>query len=125
MSGALLRTSVVAMTTTLLTTTTRTPATDVLRRLLDGVLDSVDDDDRYSSRTPAGRALVSLTALARRAAGALCLGPGVALTGPGVEMRRGIAAPLRLLGGAGRAAGGGVGGGAAPPRPGRAGREAR
>jgi hypothetical protein len=90
------------MTTTLLqTSTTRTPTTDVLRLLLDDVLVSVcadDDADRYSSRTPAGRALVSLTTLARRAAGALCVGPGVALTeGPGVVVQRELAAAARLL----------------------------
>ena len=90
------------MTTTLLqTSTTRTPTTDVLRLLLDDVLVSVgadDDADRYSSRTPAGRALVSLTTLARRAAGALCVGPGVALAGgPGVVVQRELAAAARLL----------------------------
>jgi hypothetical protein len=90
------------MTTTLLqTSTSRTPATDVLRLLLDDVLVSVradDDADRYSSRTPAGRALVSLTTLARRAAGALCVGPGVALAGgPGVVVQRELAAAARLL----------------------------
>jgi hypothetical protein len=89
------------MTTTLLqTSTSRTPTTDVLRLLLDDVLVSVrtDDADRYSSRTPAGRALVSLTTLARRAAGALCVGPGVALTGgPGVVVQRELAAAARLL----------------------------
>ncbi|MFL6097337.1 MAG: hypothetical protein ACJ71Y_17945 [Blastococcus sp.] len=90
------------MTTTLLqTSTSRTPTTDVLRLLLDDVLLSVradDDADRYSSRTPAGRALVSLTTLARRAAGALCVGPGVALAGgPGVVVQRELAAAARLL----------------------------
>src|SRR3954468_21091593 len=105
MSGALLRSSVVAMTTTLLTTTARTPAADALRRLLDDVLDSVDDDG-YSSRTPEGRTLVSLTALARRAAGALCVGPGVALSAPGAEVRRELAAAARLLGDAARSAAG-------------------
>ena len=90
------------MTTTLLqTSTTRTPTTDVLRLLLEDVLVSVgadDDADRYSSRTPAGRALVSLTTLARRAAGALCVGPGVALAGgPGVVVQRELAAAARLL----------------------------
>jgi hypothetical protein len=90
------------MTTTLLqTSTTRTPTTDVLRLLLDDVLVAVgadDDADRYSSRTPAGRALVSLTTLARRAAGTLCAGPGVALAGgPGVVVQRELAAAARLL----------------------------
>jgi hypothetical protein len=90
------------MTTTFPQTgTTRTPTTDVLRLLLDDVLAFVgadDDADRYSSRTPAGWALVSLTTLARQAAGALCVGPGVALTGgPGVVVQRELAAAARLL----------------------------
>jgi hypothetical protein len=90
------------MTTTLLHNgTTRTPTTDVLRLLLDDVLAVVgadDDGDRYSSRTAAGRALVSLTTLARQAAGALCVGQGIALTGgPGVVVQRELAAAARLL----------------------------
>jgi hypothetical protein len=91
------------MTTTLLQPpTTPLPAADVLRLLLDDVLVSVgadDDVDRYSSRTSAGRALVSLTALARRAAGLLCLGTGVALTDrPGSVVQRELSAAARLLG---------------------------
>ena len=38
-----------------------------------------DDADRYSSRTPAGRTLLALATLARRAVGALGTDPGVAL----------------------------------------------
>ncbi|TFV68231.1 UNVERIFIED_ORG: hypothetical protein E4P37_00655 [Bacillus sp. AZ43] len=89
------------MTATLLHTgTPATPATDVLRVLLDDALAVADDDasDRYSSRTPAGRALLSLAALARRAAGTLGAEPGVALaSGPGVVVQRELAAATRLL----------------------------
>jgi hypothetical protein len=90
------------MTTTILRTgTTLTPTTDALRRLLDDVLLSVaadDDADRYSGRTPAGRTLLSLAALARRAAGALGREPGVALgDGPGIVVQRELAAAARLL----------------------------
>jgi hypothetical protein len=97
-----LRTNVAAMTTTMLETgTTRTSATDALRLLLDDVLLSVGADDapdRYSSRTPAGRTLLALAVLARRAAGALGADPGVALTGgPGVVVQRELAAAVRLL----------------------------
>src|SRR4051794_30630483 len=107
MSGAPLRTSVVPMTTMLLQTTTATPATDVLRLPLDDVLVSLGDDDRYSSTTPAGRTLVSLATLARRAAGALCLGPGTAHAGgSGLVVRRELAAAARLLGDAATSANG-------------------
>ena len=90
------------MTTTLIQTgTTPTPATDALRHLLDDVLSSVGADDapeRYSSRTPAGRALLSLATLARRAAGALGADPGVALSGgPGVVVQRELVSAVRLL----------------------------
>lgn len=89
------------MTATLLhPATSRTPATDVLRVLLDEVLLDVADDaaDTYSSRTPAGRALLSLAALARRAAGALGAEPGVPLaSGPGIVVQREVAAATRLL----------------------------
>ncbi len=97
------------MTTTLIQTgTTPTPAIDALRHLLDDVLSSVGADDateRYSSRTPAGRTLLSLATLARRAAGALGADPGVALTGgPGVVVQRELASAVRLLQEAARAA---------------------
>ena len=90
------------MTTTLLrTSTTPTTSTYVLRILLDDVLLSVGADDaadRYSSRTPAGRTLLALAALARRAAGALGVDAGVALTGgPGIVVQRELAAAARLL----------------------------
>jgi hypothetical protein len=89
------------MTTTLLEpATTSTPTTDVLRVLVDDALSVAADDasDRYSSRTPAGRALLSLAGLARRAAGALGVEPGVALTsGPGIVVQRELAAAARLL----------------------------
>jgi hypothetical protein len=60
------------MTTTSFETRT-TPATDALRLLVDDVLLSVaaDDSDRYAGHTPSGQALLSLAALARRAAGVL------------------------------------------------------
>jgi hypothetical protein len=80
--------------------TTSTPSTDVLRVLLDEALFMVSDDaaDRYSSRTPAGRALLSLAALARRAAGALGADPGVPLaSGPGIVVQRELAAAAHLL----------------------------
>ena len=80
--------------------TTATPSSDVLRVLLDEALSMASDDaaDRYSSRTPAGRALLSLAALARRAAGALGAEPGVPLTsGPGIVVQRELAAAAHLL----------------------------
>ena len=90
------------MTTTMLdSSTTRTPATDALRLVVDAVLLSVatdDDADRYSGRTPAGRALLSLATLARRAAGALGAEAGVTLTdATGVVVQRELAAAARLL----------------------------
>jgi len=89
------------MTTTLLhPATTSTSTTDVLRVLLDDALSVASDDatDSYSSRTAAGRALLSLAALARRAAGALGAEPGVPLTsGPGIVVQRELAAATHLL----------------------------
>ena len=83
------------------TGTTATSATDALRLLLDDVLRSVgadDDTDRYSSRTPAGRTLLALATLARRAAAALGTDPGVALSGgPGIVVLRELASAARLL----------------------------
>jgi hypothetical protein len=106
-----LRTNVAAMTTTMLETrTTRSSATDDLRHLLDDVLLSVGADDaadRYSSRTPAGRTLLALATLARRAAGALGADPGVELDGAaGVVVQREFAAAARLLDEAAEAADG-------------------
>jgi hypothetical protein len=90
------------MTTMLETSTTRTSATHALRLLLDDVLLIVGADDaaeRYSSRTPAGRTLLALATLARRAAGALGADPGVALTGgPGIVVQRELVSAARLLG---------------------------
>ena len=90
------------MTTTMLqTATTRTSATDALRLLLDDVLLSVAADDAadgYAGRTPAGRTLLALATLARRAAGALGADPGVPLLGgPGIVVQRELAAAVRLL----------------------------
>jgi hypothetical protein len=107
------------MTTTMLrpgttwTPTAPTPTTEALRDVLDDALDVAADDaadeaaDRYSSRTPAGRTLLSLAAVARRAAGAVGAEPGVALTdGPGVVVQRELAAAARLLDEAAEAADG-------------------
>jgi hypothetical protein len=88
------------MTTTSLDTGT-TPATDALRLLMDDVLRSVaaDDADRYSGDTPAGRALLSLATLARRAAAALGAEPAGTLGGaPGIVVQRELAGAARLLG---------------------------
>jgi hypothetical protein len=87
------------MTTTSLDTGT-TPATDALRLLVDDALRSLatGDADRYSGGTPAGRALLSLAALARRAAAALGTGPAVAPEGlPGIVVQRELASAGRLL----------------------------
>ena len=96
------------MTTMLRTGTTRTSATGELRHLLDDVLRSVgadDDTDRYSSRTPAGRTLLALATVARRAVAALGTDPGVALTGgPGIVVLRELASAARLLDDASEAA---------------------
>jgi hypothetical protein len=89
------------------TATTRTPATEALRLLVDDVLLSVaaDDADRYAGDTPAGRALLSLATLARRAVAALGAEPAIALAGaPGIEVQREFAAAARLLGEAAEAA---------------------
>jgi hypothetical protein len=90
------------MTTTMLpTSTTRISSTDDLRLLLDDVLLSVgadDTPDRYAGGTPAGRIVLALATVARRAAGALGTYPGVALTGgPGIVVQRELAAAARLL----------------------------
>jgi hypothetical protein len=96
------------MTTMLENGTTRTSATNDLRLLLDDVLLSVaadDDADRYSSRTSAGRTLLALATLARRAARALGADPGVALSsGPGIVVQRELASAARLLDEAAQAA---------------------
>jgi hypothetical protein len=97
------------MTTTLPDiATTPNHATEALRLLVDDVLRSVaahDDADRFSGGTPGGRALLSLAALARRAACVLGPGSGVALQGlPGIEVQRELAAAAGLLGAAAEAA---------------------
>jgi len=87
------------MTTTALDTGT-TPATDALRLLVDDVLLSVaaaDDPERYAGRTPAGQALLSLAALARRAAAALSAASDELLDAPGTVVLRELAAAARLL----------------------------
>jgi hypothetical protein len=57
-----------------------------------------DTADSFDSRTPAGRALVSLATLARQAAGALGAEPGTTIAGgPGVVVVREFAAAVRLL----------------------------
>jgi hypothetical protein len=98
------------MTTTILPAITRTPSTDVLRVLLDEALAGAATDDAadtYSSSRPEGRALLSLAALARRAAGSLGAEQGVALTsGPGILVQRDLAAAARLLDEAAEAADG-------------------
>jgi hypothetical protein len=88
------------MTTTSLDTATTTPATDALRLLVDDVLLSVaaDDTDRYAGRTPAGQALLSLAALARRAAGLLAEETAGTLDDAGDSaVRREFADAARLL----------------------------
>ena len=82
------------------TDTGTTPATDALRLLVDDVLLSVsaDDDDRYASGLPAGQALLSLAALARRAAAALATESSGTLDGAaGIAVRREFADAARLL----------------------------
>ena len=91
------------MTTTLLrpgTTAATTPTAEALRDLLDEALSVSSDDaaDTYASRMPAGRALLSLAAVARRATGVLGGEPGVPLaSGPGIVVQRELAAAARLL----------------------------
>jgi hypothetical protein len=94
------------MTTTSLDTGT-TPATDALRLLVDDVLLSVsaDDTDRYAGHTPSGQALLSLAALARRAAGVLAEETAGTLDGAvDSAVRQEFAAAARLLGEAADAA---------------------
>jgi hypothetical protein len=96
------------MTTTLIDSRT-TPATDALRLLMDDVLLSVTADaaDRYAGDRPAGRALLSLAALARRAAAALATESRGALDrADGSAVRQEFADAARLLGEAADAADG-------------------
>jgi hypothetical protein len=91
------------MTTTMLhgdTATRTTSGTDQLRGLMHDALCVAADDtaDSFDSRTATGRALLSLAALARQAAGALGAEPGIPVaSGPGVVVVREFAAAVRLL----------------------------
>ena len=88
------------MTTTSIDTGT-TPATDALRLLVDDVLLSVaaDDTATYAGRTPSGQALLSLAALARRAAGLLAEETAGTLDGADDSaVRQEFADAARLLG---------------------------
>ena len=80
-------------------TTTRTD-TERLREELHDALDLVaeQDPDSFDSRTANGRALLSLAARARQAAGALGAPAGTTVAGgPGVVVVREFAAAVRLL----------------------------
>jgi hypothetical protein len=84
-------------------TTTRT-ASALLRDLMNDALAVVadEDTDSFDSRTPAGRAVLSLAALARQAAGALGADAGTTVaSGPGVVVVREFAAAAHLLDSAG------------------------
>jgi hypothetical protein len=91
------------MTTTMFgsETTTRTDSgTDLLRDVLHDTLDRVagEDPDAFDSRTADGRELLSLAALARRAAGTLGADAGTTVaSGPGIVVVREFAAAVRLL----------------------------
>jgi hypothetical protein len=81
-------------------TLTTTTSAGLLVELVDDALLVAADDETgaFDSRTPTGRALLSLAALARRAAGILGAEPGVPLTsGPAVVVERELAAAARLL----------------------------
>jgi hypothetical protein len=93
--------------TTTSTDRSTTPATDALRLLVDDVLLSLSADhtDRYAGRTPSGQALLSLAALARRAAGVLAEETAGALDGAvDSAVRQEFADAARLLGDAADAA---------------------
>lgn len=92
------------MTTTILTEIAvefRTPtATERLLALLTDALSACEEQDLdlLHGRSRAGSALMSLSAVARRAAAALGAGAGVHLTdGPGVVVVRDLVAATRLL----------------------------
>jgi hypothetical protein len=72
---------------------------DALLATLRNALDAhADDDADPRGGTPAGRALLTLAALARSTAAALGADPGTPLTnGPGVVVLRDLAAATRLL----------------------------
>src|SRR5690348_15360610 len=95
------------MTTTALGRASRPHASDAIRRLGDDLLLSVAAEDaaaRYSSRTTAGQALLSLATLARRAAAALSAEAEPLLDAPGIAVQGELAAAARLLGEAAEAA---------------------
>jgi hypothetical protein len=74
--------------------------TTMLRSVLHHTLDVVagEDPEVFDSRTPDGRALLSLAAQAREAAGALGADAGAPVAGgPGVVVVRDFAAAVRLL----------------------------
>ena len=75
------------------------PARDLLAVLSDAlVLCAECDDARLASCTHAGRAVLSLAALARRTAAALGVDPGVPLmAGPGVVVVRDLSSATGLL----------------------------
>ncbi len=89
------------MTTTMLSTgTPTTSGLDELRTLLHDALSVAADDpaDAFDGGTTAGRTLLALARLARRAAGALGADPGIGLlAGPGPVVVRELAAAVRLL----------------------------
>ena len=89
------------MTTTMFRTETTTRThTDLLRDELHDALDLVAEQDPevFDSRTANGRALLSLAARARQAAGALGVTAGITVAGgPGVVVVREFAAAVRLL----------------------------
>jgi hypothetical protein len=79
---------------------TTTAGTETLLALLHDALSACEEQDLglLDAKTPAGSALVSLSALARGAAGALGTAPGRYLTeGPGVVVVRDLVTATRLL----------------------------
>ena len=91
-------TTTIARDRTAAGTTTSGPG--MLLALLHDALSAVEEQDLdlLHARTPAGSALMSLSAITRRAAGALGADPGVHLTdGPGVVVVRDLVAATRLL----------------------------
>jgi hypothetical protein len=88
------------MTTTMLSTASRTSGLDDLRALMYDALSVADDDfpDAFDGGTRQGRLLLALARVARQAAGALGADPGITvLAGPGPVVVRDFAAAVRLL----------------------------